>query len=320
MPSHFLMSYFTPASEALHLATSMDGEQWTPLAGGEAILRGTVGTRSLRDPFIGRGLDGRYHLLATDGWTSTSVVHASSLDLVHWSQQRLIPVMEGVEGAWNAWAPEFFVDADDGTHHVIWSSSVVDRDMAAADPDVVKTSTMEHRIWASSTHDFHRWSPPRVFFDPGYTVIDASVHRMGAAYLMAFKDERGDNGRGRDRKGIRVTTFPAPGAAFSAPSPLVTERPAEGPTLFRTPTGVVLLFDEFLDGTYGALISTDAVEWRRLDGFRAPPGARHAAVLDIPREDFLRLSHMNMARAGEKPPLAPRASDATTQSQKGTPE
>ena len=77
-----VMSYFTNEDEALHLAVSPDGRYFAPLNGGRPVLRGAVGTGRLRDPFIGVGPDGVFHLLATDGWTSPNIVHAASTDLL----------------------------------------------------------------------------------------------------------------------------------------------------------------------------------------------------------------------------------------------
>lgn len=158
----FVISYFTTDDEAMYLAESRDGFEFTPMNGGKPILRGEVGTATLRDPFIGVGPDGRFHLLATDGWTSTSIVHASSESLHTWSPQSLLPVMADVPGARNAWAPEFFTDADTGLAHLIWSSVV---DGAGGPPDWTSGSH-EHRIWGTVTADFDSLQPPRIFFDP----------------------------------------------------------------------------------------------------------------------------------------------------------
>ena len=85
------MSYFTTLDEALHLAASQDGHRFAVLNGGAPLLRSTVGTRTLRDPFVGLGPDGMFHLLATDGWTSRSIVHAVSADLRAWRGRSLSP-------------------------------------------------------------------------------------------------------------------------------------------------------------------------------------------------------------------------------------
>lgn len=301
MTETLVMSYFTATSESLHLAVSRDGVEWTPTFDGASVLHGKIGAESLRDPFIGVGIDGRYHLLATNGWNSRSIVHASSDDLIEWSDQALIPVMEEVGLAQNAWAPEFYIDVENNTHQVIWSSSIHgDSDIWTGLGDDHET-TMDHRIWSSSTDDFTTWSDAGLFFDPGYTVIDASVQRCGDRYLMAYKDERGNNENSREFKGIRTVTFERTGAPFSAPSDILTAAPAEGPTLFDTANGLVMMFDQFLDGTYGALVTGDGIRWTPLDGFRPPPAARHGAVFQVPADDLLRLERALLGTSRRKP-------------------
>ncbi len=302
MTDAFVMSYFTTFSEALHLAVSNDGYIWTPVNGGRPMLAGQVGTQSIRDPYIATGRDGRFHLLATDGWNSTSIVHAASDDLITWDDQDLVPVMRDIPFARNAWAPEFFIDPVTGLHHAIWSSSI--HPDASGWQTAARDSTMDHRIWTASTPDFVTWSEATIFFDPGYTVIDASIIADGDHFLMAFKDERGDNHDHRNLKGIRTVAFDRPGDRFSEPSRLLTTQPAEGPTLFRTHDRLVMMFDLFLDGSYAALSSSDSRSWTSVTDFQGPPGARHGAVLAVTRDELLQLERANTPRAGEAPPLA----------------
>src|SRR4030088_2276066 len=162
-----MISYFTADDESMCLALSDDGIRFTPVNDGSPVLRGEVGTGTLRDPFIGVGPDARFHLLATDGWQSTSIVHAASETLRDWSPQSLLPVMADVPFARNAWAPEFFVDPTTSLAHLIWSS-VIDLDGAPRD---WRNGTHEQRIWGTTTADFESFAPSRLFFDPGYTVI-----------------------------------------------------------------------------------------------------------------------------------------------------
>jgi hypothetical protein len=275
------MSYFTTDDEAMYLALSEDGINFKPLNGGEPVLHGQVGTSTLRDPFIGIGPDGRFHLLATDGWKSTSIVHATSETLESWSAQSLLPVMAEVPWARNAWAPEFFVDAATGLAHLIWSS-VIDRNGAPRD---WVDGTHEQRIWGTATKDFESFQPSRIFFDPGYSVIDATVQPTESGFVMAFKDERGINDRRTAHKNIAITTFSTPGSEFAEPTkvitPTSTPSPVEGPSLFRRGDEWILIFDRYLEGGYGALSSLDLATWNPAE-ISMPTGMRHASVLRIP--------------------------------------
>ncbi|MFC8677006.1 glycoside hydrolase family 43 protein [Streptomyces griseorubiginosus] len=274
----YVVSYFTDADEALHLAYSHDGERFATVNGGRPVLRGSVGTGRLRDPFLGVGPDGLFHLLATDGWTSPDIVHATSADLVNWSEQRLIPVMAGVPGALNAWAPEFFLDRRTGLYHLVWSS-VVEPGGTAEGRDF-EHRTQDHRIWHCITEDFRTFSAPGVFFDPGHSVIDATVRELaGGGFLMAFKDERGINDTATAHKDIHLTTFDVPGGPYAPPRGPVTPSLAEGPSLFRRGDEWVMIFDHFLEGRYGAIRSRDGVAWEPVS-LSLPPGMRHASVLE----------------------------------------
>jgi hypothetical protein len=287
-----VMSYFTDRDEALHLAVSRDGLHFSALNGGEPVLRGTVGTGRLRDPFIGLGPDGVFHLLATDGWTSPHIVHATSTDLRTWSDQALLPVMADVAGAHNAWAPEFFHDPATAEYHLIWSSVVepdaVEPGTAAADRDWQNVG-QDHRIWHCTTRDFADYSAASVFFDPGYSVIDATVTRHDGRFLMAFKDERGINDPATDHKHILVTTFARPGGGFTEPHGPVSPAAVEGPSFYRRGGDWVLLFDHYLEGRYGAAVSADTLDWRPAE-VSLPSGARHASVLTLPPDLLPRLA------------------------------
>ncbi|MBR7831732.1 glycoside hydrolase family 43 protein [Actinospica durhamensis] len=275
-----VMSYFTESDEALHLALSHDGgHRFEPVDAGRPVLRGSVGTGALRDPFLGVGPDGLIHLLATDGWSSPSIVHAVSADLRSWSPQRLLPVMASVPGAHNAWAPEFFHDHTTGRYHLIWSS-VVDAATPAESRDWQNIG-QDHRIWSCATEDFSTFSAPEVFFDPGHPVIDATVVHDGERFLMAYKDERGINDPATSHKHILVTSFERPGGPYAPPRGPVGPSATEGPSLFRRDDGWIMLFDQYLEGRYGAARSTDGSRWEPAK-VELPAGMRHASVFTMP--------------------------------------
>jgi hypothetical protein len=96
---------------------------------------------------------------------------------------------------------------------------------------------------------------------------------------MAFKDERGTNDPATAHKDINVTTFDTPGGPYSTPTGPVTPSLVEGPCLFRRGDEWVMIFDHFIEGTYGAARSKDGVQWETLS-LALPPGMRHASVLE----------------------------------------
>lgn len=284
----FVLAHFRTEAEALHYAVSDDGYEWEALNGGEAILRSDVGAESIRDPFLIEDRDGTYHLLGTDGWWSENVVHATSEDLLEWSDPELVPVMGDVPGVRNTWAPECFYDREADVYRLVWSSTV-DSDEGLGrggntDTDTeTDTDALDHRIWTCSTPDFETFSAPSCLFDPGYNVIDACVVRLDGEYLMAFKDERGENTVDTDHKDVRLARAPVGGGPFADVTEPVTPAPVEGPTVFHNGEEWLVLYDHFIEGRYGASRSDDARHWEVCDSaMEFPDGLRHGDVLEVP--------------------------------------
>jgi sucrose-6-phosphate hydrolase SacC (GH32 family) len=107
----FLFTSFRGNGESgVYFALSEDGYRWAPLNGGEPVIRPQFAGMLMRDPFLVRGPDGRWHMLWTTGWTrskddgSLTISLASSSGLIHWSWQKR--VRAPLEGARNARAPE----------------------------------------------------------------------------------------------------------------------------------------------------------------------------------------------------------------------
>jgi len=180
--------------------------------------------------------------------------------------------MAHVPEARNAWAPECFYDRARDLYRVLWSSSM-QSDGSGED--------WNHRIWATTTRDFVTYSLAKSFFDPGFSVIDATVAFHKGAYLMAFKDEREENQPGTGYKAIRIC-HSTDGVRFTDISGLVTPSLVEGPSLFQRGNGWVMAYDYFLEERYGASMSEDGWTWRPLaERTLFPHGARHGSVFPI---------------------------------------
>jgi len=269
----YVLSYFRTEAEALHLAISTDGLWWQALNNNQPIFHSSIGTRSIRDPFIFQTHDGQFHLLATNGWEAESILHAVSEDLITWHDEMVVPVMHGVAGVRNCWAPECFRDHARQCYRLIWSSSIA----APTGHD-----DWNHRIWSTTTTDWATYTPARLFFDPGYSVIDAAVVAHDGEYLMAFKDERGENRVGTAGKAIGVWMAPDALGPWMQISALITPPLTEGPALFRRDNTWVMLFDHFMEGFFGAMESQDGRSWLLItDRLQMPSNPRHASVLTI---------------------------------------
>jgi sucrose-6-phosphate hydrolase SacC (GH32 family) len=155
----YLFAYFYHDRQAdgLRLAWSRDGLSFTMLNGGETCLQPKVGeSKLMRDPCIYRGPDGTFHLVWTTSWQGKTIGYASSKDLIHWSEQKAIPVMAHEPQTVNTWAPEIVWD-DPKQHYVIfWSSTILGLNPQTANSN--KAPTSNNRIYATTTKDL---SPSR---------------------------------------------------------------------------------------------------------------------------------------------------------------
>lgn len=110
----YLFAYFlgnAPEQERLSYAVSTDGYHFKALNNGKAVWKSNAGTECIRDPYIFKGEDGMYYMLATDmksslGWSSNrNLITARSTDLVHWFDDTIIeiankyPNMQGADRA-----------------------------------------------------------------------------------------------------------------------------------------------------------------------------------------------------------------------------
>src|SRR5688500_16969520 len=163
---------------------SKDGYEWKDLD--TVLLQPSVGNQKvMRDPSIAQGPDGIFHLVWTSSWRGDKGFgYASSKDLIHWSEQRLIPVMEHETTTVNVWAPELFYDEDGKQFIIIWASCIPQRFERGIEED-----SNNHRMYVTTTKDFKTFSPTKLFLDPGFSVIDAViVKRSMNDYVLVLKD------------------------------------------------------------------------------------------------------------------------------------
>jgi hypothetical protein len=226
----YVFAYFIKNGEdGLHLAASTDGYHWERLGGGASYLKPTVGkSKLMRDPCILRGPDGTYHMVWTSGWNENNIGYASSKDLVHWSEQKELPVMAHEPGVLNAWAPEIVYDERRGEYLIFWSSTVPGK---FAQTEGAGDGKYNHRIYATTTKDFVDFTPTRLFYDPGFSVIDATfVHANGQDWLLV-KDET----RTPVKKYLQLAPAPDLRGPFGQPGAPITPPGlwTEGPTALQ---------------------------------------------------------------------------------------
>ena len=282
----WVFSYFLDnGQDGMHLAYSRDGLKWTPLAGGRPVLAPTVGGKLIRDPCIVLGPDNVFHAVWTTGWYEQGIGIAHSRDLVTWSEAAFLPVMAHEPKAANAWAPEILFDDETRQYIIFWATTIPGRFPATdASGSVNKEGiALNHRIYRTTTRDFSDYSRAELFLDPGFNVIDATVIRDGARYLMFLKDE---TLRPEARKDIRLAVADhALGPYVVGSKPISKANWVEGPTAFRAGRELFVLFDAYTRKRYEGVRSRDLKTWTALGAeLETPPGARHGTVFAVPEK------------------------------------
>ena len=269
-----LFTSFRGSGDGLHMAWSTDSKHWKELK--SVYIKPTVGSGLMRDPHILRAPNGVFHLVWTTGWKDKGIGYANSKDLVHWSLQKNIPVMEVVEGTQNCWAPEIFYDDTRDEFMITWSSDVDGRF-----PDTKSKDRMNNRTYYVTTKDFKTFSEPQLLVDPGFDHIDMTILKVADGYRAVIKE--GD----KQKRGIPgpIHTMRADdprGPWTLTPPPAVTER-AEGPALIQSGGETLLYVDFYSDGRYGAYKTEDWRYWSNVsDQVDVVDGQRHGTVLEVP--------------------------------------
>jgi len=111
-------------------------------------------------------------------------------------------------------------------------------------------------------------------------VIDATIVKDGARFLMFLKDE---TQRPEPRKHILMAAADhALGPYLVNPDPISKENWVEGPTAFRSGQDLFVLFDAYTRKRYEGVRSRDLKTWTALGAeLEMPPGARHGSVVPV---------------------------------------
>jgi len=285
----YLFSYFVDNGEdGLHLAYSTDGLKWTVLNEGKSYLTPTVGKDKLmRDPYILQGKDGFFHMVWTSGWWDKYIGYASSADLINWSEQKTIPVMEHEPTAKNSWAPEMVYDAEKSEYIIFWATTIPGRHTDVADSE--REKGLNHRMYCTRTKDFKTFSPTEMFFNPNFSTIDATILPKNNKYYMILKNENPNP----PQKNLRVTVSDHADGPYpvEVSTPITGKYWAEGPTPLQVGEYVYVYFDKYTEHKYGAVRSKNMVDWEDVsDLVSFPSGVRHGTAFKVNSKVFKKLS------------------------------
>ena len=282
---YLLSSFRGNGADGLHLAWSEDGLKWTALKGDKSFLQPQVGKEKLmRDPCILQGPDGTFHMVWTDSWTDRSIGYSSSRDLINWTPQKAILVMQEEPTARNCWAPEVVYDETKKQFLIFWSTTIPGRFPATEN---TAESNYNHRIYSTTTKDFETFTPTKLFYDGGFNVIDATIHRANNRFYLFVKDETRNP---TPKKHLRVASSANIEGPFTELSEPFTVNWVEGPTVIKIGEDTVVYYDEYTRRKYGALKSRDLKTWENIpDQISLPTGSRHGTMFRVSRDVLTKL-------------------------------
>jgi hypothetical protein len=297
--SPWLFAGFKGDSKAgVYYAISLDGYHWQLVNDGNPVVPPTASGELMRDPFLQRAPDGSFRMVWTWAWYDPqNIGYAESRDLVTWTPHRKLPVMVAQPGAHNVWAPALYYVPAQKQWLIFWASTIAGKFPGDSDGD----NGLNHRIYSTTTTDFATFTPAKVFFDPGYSVIDATElppTAPGKPFTLIFKDER----KTPLQKHLQTATGPTAEGPWSNLSEPISETWSEGAAIIpviATPTqpaGYLAYYDHYSQGQhYGAIFSPDLVHWSNaLAKIDFPAAMRHGSFLQITRPEYDRLANLEL--------------------------
>lgn len=194
----YLFTYFVgngQEEQRIRFAVSDDGYNFSPLKGNAPIITQTKGTLSCRDPYIFKGEDGYYYLIATDMDASTNewwgnsktMVLWRSRDLVTWTDETIIDMTKLLPNndINRCWAPQVIWDNEKKQYMVYFS--------LAAWP-YTGNGTYLYYCYTDDLLDQSKYTSPELLYKPkdGGASIDGDIiyDAKNELYYLYYKDEK----------------------------------------------------------------------------------------------------------------------------------
>lgn len=286
-------SFHEPATEGLRYIYSKDGIHWDSVPG--TWLKPGIGCQKVfRDPSLTQGADGTFHLVWTTSWKGDlGFGYSSSKDLIHWTKQRMIPVMKNEPTTVNVWAPEIFYDDEKDEFVVVWASCIPNRFKRG-----IEDEKNNHRLYYITTKDFKTISATKLLYDPGFSSIDATiVKRAKNDYILVFKDNT------RPNRNLKVAFAKSPTGPYSKASTSFSESFVEGPTVEKVGDKYLIYFDEYQKFSFGAVSTTDFIRYVNISKeVIIPKGHKHGTIFKAPAtiiENLIKAGNLSLTQKSD---------------------
>lgn len=273
--AYLFTSFHEPADAGLRMLYSYDGYKWHDFD--TVFLKPQVGIQQvMRDPSMVQGPDGTFHLVWTSSWRGDKGFgYASSKDLIHWSDQKFLPLMNYESTTVNVWAPELFYDDVAKQYIIIWASTIPGRFERGLEED-----SNNHRMYVTTTKDFVDFSETRLFLDPKFSVIDAVIVKKGKEdYVLVLKDNT------RPERDIKVAFADNPLGPYKNVSKAFTEPFTEGPSVVKVKDKWLIYYDAYRKKTYDASATKDFVTFESINSqVSIPQGHKHGTIVTVKKK------------------------------------
>lgn len=311
--AYVFTSFREPSVSGLQYLYSYDGLHWDSIPGvfmaptigneqpytdrftGKEVTPTYCGTHVLRDPSIVKGPDGVFHLVWTTAWSgSRGFGYASSKDLIHWSEQREIPVMQD-SCTNNVWAPELFYDDETEYFYIIWSSGIHPDRYTEADK---KGSNACHRPYYTKTKDFKTFTPARQYYDCGFNSIDGFlVKRAERDYVFVLKDNRKPG-----FSDLFCVFGTSPDGPFSQPSEKFAPNYSEGPCVIKLGDEWIIFFDQYKpEQRYCAYSTRDFKIFTEINSrISVPVGHKHGTIVEVTKKQLKKIIKQGKLKLARK--------------------
>jgi len=278
--------HFGDGASGLHLAWSEDGFKWQLLRNGKSFVKPGIGDYLMLDPHLSQTPDGMYHLVWATGQNRKDIGYAYSKNLLEWSGQRLIPVMEKDSLVLNVKSPELYFDANGGRFMVYWASTIPGKfkETDKQNDSLPSGYRFNNRIYRKFSDDLRTWGPTELFFEPGFNCTDATIGMDSGRVMLLYKDatQIGKN----IQNSIKMSTSSYATGGFSLVPGLVSRRTwAENPTGIRIDSQYVVYFHKYRTRKMGAVATKDFKKWNDIsDSLSFPKGIGSGTVMRLPEK------------------------------------
>jgi hypothetical protein len=235
-------------------------------------------SKLMRDPCVLQDPDGTFHMVWTDSWNSQTIGYASTKDFITWTEQKDITVMKEEPTVKNCWAPEIDYDAKRSQFMIFWASTIPGK---FPETEFGGKNDNNHRIYVTTTKDFDTFTPAKLFFDPGFNCIDATLLALNGKSYMFIKDETKVPS---PMKNLRLAVADDMAGPYALdPKPVNAPGTwSEGPTALQIGDTTYLYFDLYRQHHYGVLRSRDLKTWEDVTAqLSMPKGIRHGTAFAV---------------------------------------